>query len=57
MQQGGIVRQSQTILNDSSPVRNAMIAVERQGVIFESGLEDEWNVQDHTFGYFASAFT
>jgi hypothetical protein len=37
-------------------VRNAMVAVDRQGVIFENSFEDEWDIQVHV-GYFASAFT
>ena len=39
-----------------SPVDDAVIAVDRESVIFEDSLEDERDVEFHV-GYFASALT
>ena len=36
----GLLSQSQAILQNSCPVRNAVVAAERQGVVFKDGVED-----------------
>ncbi len=46
--------QSQAVLKHTSPVRHAVIAAERQGVIFQYRFQYECDVHVH-FGYFASA--
>ena len=40
----GLFRQTQAVLKNSGPVRNAVIAAKWQGVIFEDGVEDELEV-------------
>ena len=37
----GVFCQPQTVLNDSGPVRNAVVAVDRQSVVIENDFEDE----------------
>ena len=43
----GLFGQSQAVFENSGPVRHAMIAVERQGVIFEDGSKDRSEVNCH----------
>ena len=40
----GVFHQPTTVFQHPSPVRNAMIAVDRQGVIFKDGCENESEV-------------
>jgi hypothetical protein len=45
----GVFRQPQTVFEHSCPVRNAVIAVPRQHVVFEDSFENERNVEFHDF--------
>jgi len=43
----GVLSQLQSVFKHTCPVDDAMITVERQGIIFEDSSEDEGDVEFH----------